>query len=177
MKSYAHTKSWSRRGFCRRCLPADDNKVSSFTHNYCLSNMICTPVIWLLFFTYLSSAHRRRFNRFRGIRFLFFNLHTGKRRCLRGLPVFHTKIAPARALEYPPLSIVTTTCRLRPKLAFVHAHMCIMIHIFVCVCAYLFYPHRCAGVRAVWSSDGKLLLYINLSGVGEGNITGIIVII
>lgn len=54
MKSYAHTKSWSRRGFCRWCLPADDNNFSSFTHNYCLSNMMCTPVIWLLLFLRIS---------------------------------------------------------------------------------------------------------------------------
>lgn len=129
------------------------------------------------FFLFISSAHRRRFCRFRGIYFLFFNLHTGKRRWVRGLSVLHyIKIAPARAREYHSLSSPSRVVSAQNQLSY--THMCIIIYIFVSalcsvrVCVFILSP-PCAAVRAVWSTDGELLLYICPSG-GRGDIGMII---
>lgn len=149
--------------------------------------MYTRNLAFFLFIIYFSSAHRRRFERFRGIYFFIFQFthrKTRRRVCMGiSLPIYYyiiIKIAYARARV-----LIFRRRRHRvsspPKIGFctnTHTHtytrIIIYIHIIcMCVwCVFLFYPHS---VRTRWSIAGESLLYESLRGAISPRI-GIIIL-
>lgn len=142
---YSTHNSWRQRGFCRLCLPADNN-VSSFTY---YATIICTPVIWLFFLLlFISRRPTVDVSNVSGeFIFLFFNLHTGRHDdeyvwvSLYLYIIIKIAYARARVLIFRRRRHRVSS---PPKIGFctnthTQTYTRIIIYIYVCACGVYFY--------------------------------------